>query len=110
MPDRTIPLAHFDVDPPSVTFEPSNLTSAVLYELFTTIALYPHNAAIAREDVLQLQAAADRFVFIPAAAATEHAATVVAEFNRKVIEFAAADADYHSTLIARAQARADRGY
>ncbi|RUP25859.1 MAG: hypothetical protein EKK51_31520 [Mycolicibacterium sp.] len=109
MPDRTIPLAHFAADPPSVTFEPSNLTSAVLYELFTTIALYPHNAAIAREDVLQLQAAADRFVFIPAAA-TEHAATIVAEFNRKIIEFAAADPDYHSALIARAQARAGRGY
>lgn len=108
-PSGAIPLAHFVADPPSVTFEPSNLTSAVLYELFTTIGLYPHNAAIAREDVVQVLVVDERFVFEPATA-TEHAAAIVAEFNCKITEFAAADPDYHSALITQARARADRGY
>lgn len=110
-PDPTIPPAYFHAPPPAVTFGPSPLAPAVLYELFTTIALYPYNAAIAREDVLQLQLGTDRFVFDPAtAAATAHAAAVVDAFNRKIAEFAAADPDYHRALITRAQARADRGY
>ena len=110
-PDTTIPPAHFHADPPTVTFGPSALAPAVLYELFTTIALYPYNAAIARADVVQLTFAADRFAFDPATAtAGVHAAAVVAAFNRKIAEFAAADPDYHRALITRAQARADRGY
>lgn len=110
-PDTTIPLAYFHADPPTVTFGPSPLTPAVLYELFTTIALYPYNAAISREDVLQLQPGTDRFVFDPAtAAATAHAAAVVAAFNHKITGFAAADPDYHRALITRAHTRADRGY
>ncbi|WP_071289571.1 hypothetical protein [Mycolicibacterium llatzerense] len=110
-PDDAIPRAHFHGDPPAVTFDHSRLTPAVLYELFTTIALYPYNSAVAREDVLQLRSGADRFGFDPATAlAAEHAAAVVVEFNRKIAAFAAADPDYHRALIARAEARADRGY
>lgn len=108
---RMIPALRVDADGCTLSFEPSELAPATLYELLTTIALFPYNAAIPREEVMQvhIDETTGRFS-LRGSTVSRHAPAVIEHFNRKIAEFRSVGTDFEEDLIRHAEARASRGY